>query len=411
MLPLDALDTPDLAPLWHAVHHRLSSGRPVVRVRVGPLDERQRTALADLLGTDRLPGEFHDVRVALLDELLLALVGVGLREALASLVGPLGDRSGQRAESARERAGLWDWLFAHPVVAAQPALADWAEATRRSGVLGGAVERTRAELDRVLRVVSALPATGEPLPVLADRLLGDPHALDDGSRCSGSVLRALAVLYGIDPPEDAGARRELWQRAGVVADELSPVVLTTGLSLPGSGIGAVVLRACADAGEVAALTLAQVRTLVPGAVPDRVWVFENPSVLAVASRRFGRECHPIVCTSGWPNSAVTTLLQLLADSGAELAYHGDLDGEGVRIAAHVRARTGAVPWRMTGADYLAALHEDRDGPPVGRVTPAPWAPELAPLMAERGTAVTEERVADLLLDEIHDPGTVVGPLS
>lgn len=412
MTQLRAFDTAELAPLWRAVHRRMSSGKPVTRVRVGPLDERQRTALADLLGTERLPGEYHEVRVDALDALLTAAVGVGAREAVTLLVGPLADRAQERAESARERAELWEWLFAHPVVTAQPVFREWAEVARRGGVLGGSVERTRAELDRVLRVVAALPATGEPLPVLADRVLGDPHALDDGGRCSGSVLRALSVLYGVDPPEDAGARRQLWQRAGVVADELSPVVLTAGLRLSGDGIGAVVLRACADAGQVAALTLAQVRTLVPGSVPERVWVFENPSVLAVASGCFGRKCHPIVCTSGWPNSAVVTLLQHLADGGADLAYHGDLDGEGVRIAAHVRARTGAVPWRMTGDDYLAALRGGgQDGPPVGRVTPAPWDPGLAPLMVEQGTAVTEERVAASLLQDIHDLGTAVGPLS
>ena len=53
---LTDVDRSALRPLWQAVHERLSSGRAVSRVHVGPLDDDQREALADLLGMDRLPG-------------------------------------------------------------------------------------------------------------------------------------------------------------------------------------------------------------------------------------------------------------------------------------------------------------------------------------------------------------------
>jgi uncharacterized protein (TIGR02679 family) len=126
-----------------------------------------------------------------------------------------------------------------------------------------------------------------------------------------------------------------------------------------------------------------------------VWVVENPSMLSEALRRFGVACPPLVCTSGWPNGAVITLLRQLARIGVELRYHGDLDGEGLRIAAHVAQRTGAQPWRMTTADYLAALRPGR--PPVGRVTEAPWDPELSAALRQHGVAVPEEDVCDDLL--------------
>ena len=51
------LRRPELLPVWQTVHGRLSSGRPVTRVRLGPLDETQREALADLLGLDRAEAE------------------------------------------------------------------------------------------------------------------------------------------------------------------------------------------------------------------------------------------------------------------------------------------------------------------------------------------------------------------
>ncbi|WP_238412374.1 TIGR02679 family protein [Saccharothrix deserti] len=408
MRSLDGLGSSDLLPLWRAVHDRLSSGRQVARVKVGPLDGGQRAALADLLGSERLPGEYATVSLTVLDDLLVSSVGAGAREVVTSLLGPLDDRATRRALGEAARAELWEWVARHPVVTVQPALREWVEAVRKVGLVGGSVERTRTELDGALRVIDTLPAAGVPLPVLAEGVLGDPHALDEGTRCAGLVLRALAVLYGVDVPGSAQDRRALWERAGVVEDELSSVVLAAGLRL--GGVGGRVLHVCADSGHVAALTLAQVRATSFAGAPGDVWVFENPSALAVAVARFGASCPPVVCTSGWPNSAVIALLRGLSAAGAALHYHGDFDGEGVRIAAHVMARTGAAPWRMATDDYLLALGSAGVGTPVGRVTEAPWDGGLAEAMREHGLAVAEERVTARLLDELDDLGGAVGGL-
>jgi uncharacterized protein (TIGR02679 family) len=388
---------PELAPLWRAVHRRLSSGRPVGRVRVGPLDAGQQAAVADLLGLPRLPGEQPSVSLATLDQVLIESVGMPAREVVASLIGPLGDRAGDRERAAAQRDELWAWLAGHPVVRAQPALAPWVGSVQRARLAGGSVPRTREELSCALRVLAELPAPGVPLPVLADQALGDTHGLDEGTRCAGLVLRALASIYDMPPPADAQQRRALWERAGVAGDQLSAVALAAGIAPPGSDVAAQVLRVCAEAGQAAALTLGQLRTADWARGPADVWVFENPSVLAMALARFGRHCPPMVVTSGWPSSAVILLLQTLAAAGTRLHYHGDFDGEGLRIAAAVVARTGAVPWRMTSADYLRAVSH---GPPVGRMSDVPWDTDLAQHMASTGITVPEERVAAELLGEI-----------
>jgi uncharacterized protein (TIGR02679 family) len=183
----------------------------------------------------------------------------------------------------------------------------------------------------------------------------------------------------------------------VADDELSAVVLAAGIRPGGGDVAARILRMCSDAGQAAALTLGQLRAADWTAGAADVWVFENPSVLAVALARFGRRCPPIAVTSGWPNSAAVLLLQRLAASGARLHYHGDFDGEGLRIAATVVARTGATPWHMTSADYLRAVTQ---GPPVGRMSDVPWDTDLAAHMASTGISVPEERVAAELLGEL-----------
>jgi uncharacterized protein (TIGR02679 family) len=387
-----------LAPLWRAVHDRLSSGRPVSRVRAGPLDGRQQGAIADLLGLSRMPGEYLTVSLTKLDQILMESVGATTHDVVTQLVGPLGDRAGDRERAAAERAALWAWLERHPVLAAQPALGPWAMAIRRAGLIGGSVTRTQEELDQVLRVLAELPASGMPLPLLADRVLGDTHALDDGTRCAGLVLRGLATIYDIELPENAQQRRALWERAGVADDGLSAVVLAAGIQPTGDDVASHILRLCAEAGQAAALTLSQLRvSALACGLPADVWVFENPSILAMALARFGGSCPPIVITSGWPNSAAILLLQKLAAAGTALHYHGDFDGEGLRIAAAIVARTGARPWRMTSADYLGSVS---DGPSAGRVSEVPWDAGLAGHLARLDIAVAEERVGAELLDEL-----------
>lgn len=60
MRALNRLGAPALMPLWKAVHDRMSSGRQVSRVKAGPLDEEQRSAVADLPGTGS--SEVDDLR-------------------------------------------------------------------------------------------------------------------------------------------------------------------------------------------------------------------------------------------------------------------------------------------------------------------------------------------------------------
>ncbi|MGW0811287.1 TIGR02679 family protein [Nonomuraea sp. NPDC002799] len=405
-----------LRPVWRALHERLSSGQQVSRVKVSGLEPGEQAAIADLLGLDRYPGPSITLDVARLEGVL---GGLDVRTVTEQIIGPLDDRRRRRAELRLEREALLDWFTAHPVVAAQPAL-----------LVLSAVRAGRDLLERALAVLAALPASGRPLAAVAADVTGDPHALDDGTRLSALVMKALSALYDVPAPEGAQARRALWERAGVACDALSTTVLVAGLRPAGDGDLARVLRIWD--GQASVITLAHLRDTLTVRERD-VWVVENPTVLALAQRRFGTACPPMVCTSGWPNSAVIRLLRSLP--GTRLHYHGDFDGEGLRIAAYTMAKTGAEPWRMSTADYLRALeirapesggassgetggassgetggafggaaHGTSPGPssrlPPGRVTDAPWDAELAPAMRSHGVAIPEELVAERLLDDL-----------
>ncbi|MGY0497658.1 TIGR02679 domain-containing protein [Nocardia sp. FBN12] len=117
-----------------------------------------------------------------------------------------------------DRRELWEWLGAHSVVAAQPVRAGWVAAMERAGLVEQSIPRTRTLLESALRVLGAIPAQGQPLPVFADETVDDPHALDDGTRLQAMVIRALAVIHDRPVPTDAGELRRLWALAGVVLE-------------------------------------------------------------------------------------------------------------------------------------------------------------------------------------------------
>ncbi|WP_217224594.1 TIGR02679 family protein [Streptomyces anulatus] len=400
--PAARLNRTALRPVWQTIHDRLSSGRPVARVRLGPLDDEQREALADLMGWDRLPDTHPTLTLTHLQAALAETSPLTLTEILTHIIGPLHDRAGDRHRRNNERAALWEWLDNHPTIHAQPALLAWTAHCRTTGLIDNSTTRTRDLLTSALTVLSALPASGEPLPHFAARLLhGNSHALDDGTRLSTLTLRALATLYDQDPPESAQQRRALWTRAGVADDGLSTTVLAAGLRPTGSGLLSQLTTLSTEAGHATSLTLAQLRTPEDFGLPaGPVHITENPSVMAMALNRFGRRCPALVCTSGWPNSAAIHLLRLLAEKGATLHYHGDFDGEGIRIAAHVMDKTSATPWQMAATNYLDALSLNPRGPSIGRLTPVPWDPALTTAMTEHRTAVLEESVASGLLDDL-----------
>lgn len=189
----------------------------------------------------------------------------------------------------------------------------------------------------------------------------------------------------------------------MIADDLLCNVLALGLRPEGAGPLAGSLRALASHGEPAVLTL---RQLARGdlAFPPlpRVRVCENPAVIAAAADRLGATCPPLVCVAGIPNQAAWTLLARLAESGAEIAYHGDFDGGGIVIANAIARRFPSFrPWRFGASDYRAAF--TRTGEPLapGAIPTALWDPDLAPAMEQAGVAVEEEAVLGELLKDLE----------
>jgi len=333
----------ELDPLWDELARRMgASDRPVTAVTLQGLAEGSRRCLADLLGAERLPAPTCRVRTAAVAS-ALGVDADGLRALVEGLRGPLPNRAAQRSAEREAREGLWSWLAGE---VSDLGLDAWAARLRAAGIPGSDVAAHRRRLSGLVAVLRALPTEGVSLAGLAADVLGDPHALDYGSWSGSLVLDALARLSACPVPRTAEEARSLWGVFGVEADSLSPTVLVLGLGPPGAGVLASSLRAMAEEAEPASITLSQLRRW-PVSAPrgSEVFVFENPSILAEAAWR-GWRGPPLVCTSGWPNVAVLTLLRQLAASGCRLHLHADWDPAGSEIVRLLVARVGGEPWEM-----------------------------------------------------------------
>jgi uncharacterized protein (TIGR02679 family) len=407
------LSRTDLKRLWAAARAKLERlGRIGGEAILADSTDAERLAIANLLGLKALPrGPKGTVKVPLaaLDAALRASrFAVDLPEAMA-LLGPLRDLPSERRAEGERREGIWRRAREHPAVAGsgRPALGPWLDDLARSGLLHRlAPAEEAAVLERTLAVLSALlgaSADPAPLAVAANRALGSSHALDLGQPVATLTLGALAHLRGEPPPRTAQERRALWESAGLIADDLSCNVLALGLRPAGDGPLAGSLRALADLGEPAVLTLRQLtRGDLSFSPLPRVRVCENPAVIAAAADRFGAAYPPLVCVAGILNQAAWTLLSRLAEQGAEIAYHGDFDGPGIAIANSIARRFPTFrPWRFGASDYRAAL--PRAGSPLspGVLPAASWDADLAPAMVEAGVMVEEEAVLGELLGDLE----------
>lgn len=167
------------------------------------------------------------------------------------------------------------------------------------------------------------------------------------------------------------------------------------------------LRIASESGEPLHLSLRRLLRSPPAWQLEDcdVFVCENPEIVAIAADRLGARCAPLICTDGMPAAAQRTLLTQLATVGAKLQYHGDFDWPGLSIGNFVMRSFRAKPWRFDAEDYLAALDAASNGAGgyrklQGAVTEASWDGELAAQMIQRGQAVDEEAVAELLLQDL-----------
>lgn len=398
---------PELQRLMKRLCERRELGRPLTgTVTIEDALPEERRAIDQLLRRATTTGASLGIPLdTLLGEIRKAQLANSWTEVLEVACGP---PDPQRAVSAA-KSKAWEEMWSQALALcsdASPRVLVWLEQLRRDGLLkrlsGDEPGDAAVWVSQAVDLFRQLPLDGELLASLAARLTGNSHGLDPDWPLSTIILRGIAVLYGCSMSTCSAERRELWGKAGIICDELSAPVLTFNLLVAGAYPLTELLKVGCEGVVPLHLSTRLLRATDWRSVvaPTRVYVCENPSLVAVALRRLGALSAPLICLDGEPKTAGWFLLEKLRNAGTDLWYHGDFDWKGLAIAGRVIQRVGAKPWRYSADDYLAAAGIDQlEGSPV----PTPWCPNLAAVLDERGVVVHEEAVADVLMTDLQKP--------
>ena len=268
----------------------------------------------------------------------------------------------------------------------------------------GGEEAAAAALSGCLALTAAilghLPVrrgSSQYLAVFASDVTGNPHSFDRGAEngpLAEAVLRWYVETY--QPPVasffipdslKAVRRGQLFLRCGVMIDDVSNYVTVYGIRAMRRGgredQGMQGFWAERAAVHVPLSSVMEWTEMRPAQAPlktgrelikslstqametcadiaerneqGRVLVVENPSIFSMLISRFPDEA--FMCVNGQPNLAALVALHLLAGSGAELWYGGDMDPEGLLIADHLCIFCGRKLklWHMGPEEYLTAV--------------------------------------------------------
>lgn len=392
-------DAPGWRRLLAAARRSLerTGGRLDTAVSLSAPTHDERLVVIGITGAHRSVGAGRlTVRLSDVDEHLRSAYAVSLPEVLATAA-PLRNRPADAKREAVARDAVLA-VADEGRHAGAGWYAEWLDGLRRDGTLTRVV-RAGLPFEDVVRVLDALPAADEPMPVFGDRVLDDTKALVDGA-LRGLVLRAVAAWQRAPVPAGGEQERALWESVGLVPDDLASQVLVLNVPAAGGLLGRWLTDA-AHSGVPMRVTLHQLRLAPLALARAEVFVCENPAVLRAAATALGSWAPALVCTEGVPSAAAHTLLR--AATGAVIRWRNDFDWTGVRLTAAALDRyPNAVPWRMTAADYLPG---SGTGPAlIGAPAATSWDPALQEEMRKAGRAVMEERLLDALLADLRAGG-------
>jgi uncharacterized protein (TIGR02679 family) len=386
----------------------------VENFRIGNLTTEEHAALASLLGRRLRYSNSLQVDVRLVDTAFQnAGIAASLRDALEQLDGPIANLATTRLALQTQWSDVLDGCTHRKLL-------ELLRAPAGIGLLKRLARQSAPAALQLCRRVEAvlhrLPASGITRSQLAADELGDAHALDSGQPTATLVLTVWRQVIArtddnnddvdVEPtgdgePEPGGGAerdRDVWAKAGVLVNELARPVLF--LNLPTRDVG----NHSQSPGEPVYASLRSLLRSPPSwdVADRRVYVCENPNLVAIAADHLGSDCAPLVCTDGMPAAAQRCLLSQLAKARAQLCYHGDFDWPGVRIGNHVMREHGAQPWRFGAADYEAALERASDPGQVltGKAVSATWDEGLMTAMQQHRLPIAEEALAASLLKDL-----------
>lgn len=275
-------------------------------------------------------------------------------------------------------------------------------------------EGLREKLVTVATAFFKLPKKGEyeRLPFFAQRMTGNPHYFDRDEVAGKLLVNRLFFeqMQGGNEqatmPKSVEELNDLLAEYGLMRDDLWNFVTVQGLLASSDGVEHPVWTAAVRSHSVMNMPikeLVKVDKIWP-ATGAHVWIVENSSVCSMIMDAISEA--PIICTHGQVRAAGWLFLDRLAESGCTFHYSGDIDPEGIVIAARLKNRYGTRLrlWRMDQESYEQSLSNEKISPnrmaKVERLSTSDEWKELIGLMQGTKKAGYQEGIIVSLIEDI-----------
>lgn len=270
------------------------------------------------------------------------------RERQAAVLSKLAERYGRSSRAARWLAFLQKPTIRHRLPKREYALDE-------------------SLLETVARALAALPEQYERLPFFANRVTGNPHALDESEAAGRIFLQALGWLKEAEDEAQEGGglsaegRTDLLYHFHLLRDDVQNFVTVYGI-VP-AGRTDTYYHHAADEFAPLNLPLREIirfDAFVPINGSNDVYIVENSGVFSsllddLAAMHVRA---PLLCLHGQLKLASWAMLDRLTEGGARLHYSGDYDPEGLMIADKILKRyPAASPWHFQVDEYAPKTKE------------------------------------------------------
>ncbi|GAC91997.1 DNA topoisomerase IV subunit A with TOPRIM domain [Anoxybacillus flavithermus NBRC 109594] len=328
-----------------------SLGRIGGAISVTSFSTEEKEAIASFFGK-----EMSRVSLAAFEQQLTntRFAGISLIELLEHYFGePFVTKKEQQIEAEREKEAYFTRLM-HTYRAQR----DWLIAVEKQRFVQLAYQQNPQTLETAISVVcralEQLPSTYVRLPVFAQQVANDPHALDLHTLAGKLLLSALQFYaekeYDLSSVEEVN---ELLQSCHLLREDVLNFVTCAGVLAETEKGRHLVFAAACETNTALNVPLREVMPLVRAypSIGNTVFIVENAGVFSTLVDTNV----PLISTNGQLNLATMWLLDLLVKEGVTLYYSGDFDPEGLKMAQRLVERYGSSVrlWHYDRSDYLA----------------------------------------------------------
>lgn len=367
-------DRPEFARTFDAVRKKWESlGRTAGKIVLSQPTEKERRALESFLGVP-MQGDQAVFSMASFEKALQETKygGISLKELLELYYGEelIANQEKKQHRISREQR-FWNALreeLEKDKTGGREAAAWIAEMQEKKNNGYAAVMREyyRSEEsagEMLLQIAKCLSLCGQEIPVirlsvLAAKAAGNPHALDRQTTSGTLLSYALCRRSGSDFPQNARMWKELYEKNGILTDELSSTVTAYGIHLMTEQGLHPAYEGYFLKKEPCVISMANLCHAISAyGESDKIYIVENEMVFSELLERISEYPVTFLCTSGQPRTAAYQLMELFGQKACSFYYAGDLDPEGLDIADRIwRSFPEHVHiWRMSVTDYHKAM--------------------------------------------------------